>query len=60
MTEIESWRVQKLLLKPTAGAKPTTTAAIAALKAQGVAEIFTPGTPTTEIVAWVERNVGKE
>jgi methylmalonyl-CoA mutase C-terminal domain/subunit len=33
---------------------------IAALKAQGVAEIFTPGTPTTEIVAWVERNVGKE
>jgi methylmalonyl-CoA mutase C-terminal domain/subunit len=33
---------------------------ITALKAQGVAEIFTPGTPTTEIVAWVERNVGKE
>jgi methylmalonyl-CoA mutase C-terminal domain/subunit len=27
------------------------------LKAQGVAEIFTPGTPTGEVIAWVRANV---
>lgn len=30
---------------------------IAHLKALGVAEIFTPGTPTTDAVAWVRANV---
>ncbi|MCZ4120661.1 cobalamin B12-binding domain-containing protein [Streptomyces sp. H39-S7] len=30
---------------------------IAPLKALGVAEIFTPGTPTTDAVAWVRANV---
>lgn len=33
---------------------------IVELKAHGVAEIFTPGTPTSEIVAWVERTVGPQ
>jgi methylmalonyl-CoA mutase C-terminal domain/subunit len=28
------------------------------LKEAGITEIFTPGTPTTEIVGWVNRNVG--
>ncbi|WP_327067321.1 cobalamin B12-binding domain-containing protein [Kitasatospora sp. NBC_01250] len=28
------------------------------LKALGVAEIFTPGTPTGEVVAWVQANLG--
>ncbi len=27
------------------------------LKKQGVAEIFTPGTPTTQIIEWVKSNV---
>jgi methylmalonyl-CoA mutase C-terminal domain/subunit len=31
---------------------------IAALKEKGIAEIFTPGTPTTAIVEWVRANVG--
>jgi methylmalonyl-CoA mutase C-terminal domain/subunit len=30
---------------------------IAALREQGVAEIFTPGARTTEIVEWVRANV---
>ena len=30
------------------------------LKDSGIAEIFTPGTPTTEIVAWVNDKVGQE
>ena len=30
---------------------------IAALKSQGVAEVFTPGARTTEIVEWVKGNV---
>lgn len=30
---------------------------ITALREEGVAEIFTPGTPTTEIVDWVKQNV---
>ena len=30
---------------------------IAELKAMGVADIFTPGTPTREVVAWVEANL---
>ena len=29
----------------------------AALKRQGMAEIFTPGTPLAEVTAWVESNV---
>jgi methylmalonyl-CoA mutase C-terminal domain/subunit len=29
----------------------------AALKAMGVAAIFTPGTSTQEIVAWIEREL---
>lgn len=32
---------------------------IAALKEQGVAEIFTPGAPITEITAWVRDNVAE-
>jgi methylmalonyl-CoA mutase C-terminal domain/subunit len=32
---------------------------IAELKAQGVAEIFTPGTPTTEIIDWVREHVAE-
>ena len=28
------------------------------LKESGITEIFTPGTPTTEIVQWVNENVG--
>ena len=31
---------------------------IEALKGQGIAEIFTPGAPTTEIVDWLRANVG--
>jgi len=31
---------------------------IATLKKQGVAEIFTPGADTREIVDWVQKNVG--
>ncbi len=27
------------------------------LKALGVADIFTPGTPTRDVVAWVEANL---
>ncbi len=30
---------------------------VPALKAQGVAEVFTPGTPTEDIVAWVRAHV---
>ncbi|MBC3990247.1 methylmalonyl-CoA mutase, partial [Streptomyces sp. AC563] len=30
---------------------------IAPLKEQGVAAIFTPGAPTTDVVAWVRANV---
>ncbi|MER6298118.1 cobalamin B12-binding domain-containing protein [Kitasatospora sp. NPDC001539] len=30
---------------------------IAELKAMGVADIFTPGTPTRDVVAWVEANL---
>jgi len=30
---------------------------ITALKAAGLAEIFTPGTPLTDVVAWVDANV---
>ncbi|MEV0187713.1 cobalamin B12-binding domain-containing protein [Kitasatospora purpeofusca] len=30
---------------------------IVELKAMGVADIFTPGTPTTEVVAWVSANL---
>lgn len=30
---------------------------IAELKALGVADIFTPGTPTRDVVAWVEANL---
>ncbi len=30
---------------------------IAELKAMGVADIFTPGTPTRDVVAWVESNL---
>ncbi|MCB1214771.1 MAG: cobalamin B12-binding domain-containing protein [Deltaproteobacteria bacterium] len=30
---------------------------IQALKKQGVAQIFTPGTPLSETVSWVEKNV---
>jgi methylmalonyl-CoA mutase C-terminal domain/subunit len=33
---------------------------VAALKALGVSEIFTPGTPTTSIVDWVHQHFGKE
>jgi methylmalonyl-CoA mutase, C-terminal domain len=32
---------------------------IAALKEMGVAEIFTPGTPTNEIVTWVQDSVAR-
>lgn len=32
---------------------------IAELKAHGVAEIFTPGTPTTEIIEWVREHVAE-
>lgn len=32
---------------------------ITALKSAGVSEIFTPGTSTTQIVAWVRANVGR-
>jgi methylmalonyl-CoA mutase, C-terminal domain len=32
---------------------------IAALEAAGVAKVFTPGTPTYEIVEWVKANVGQ-
>jgi methylmalonyl-CoA mutase C-terminal domain/subunit len=32
---------------------------IAALEAAGVAKVFTPGTPTYEIVEWVRANVGQ-
>jgi methylmalonyl-CoA mutase C-terminal domain/subunit len=31
---------------------------IEALKAQGIAEIFTPGATTSEIVEWIRANVG--
>ena len=31
---------------------------IAALTAQGVARIFTPGAPTTDIIAWVNQELG--
>jgi methylmalonyl-CoA mutase C-terminal domain/subunit len=31
---------------------------ILALKAQGIAEIFTPGATTSEIVEWIRANVG--
>ena len=31
---------------------------VAPLKDAGITEIFTPGTPTTEIVEWVNDNVG--
>jgi methylmalonyl-CoA mutase C-terminal domain/subunit len=31
---------------------------IAALKAQGIAEIFTPGATTSEIVEWIRSHVG--
>ncbi|GAA2451962.1 cobalamin B12-binding domain-containing protein [Streptomyces macrosporus] len=31
---------------------------IPALKAQGVAEIFTPGAPTGDVVAWVRSHIG--
>jgi len=31
---------------------------IVALKAQGIAEIFTPGATTSEIVAWIRSHVG--
>jgi methylmalonyl-CoA mutase C-terminal domain/subunit len=30
---------------------------ITELKAMGVADIFTPGTPTSDVVAWVEANL---
>ena len=30
---------------------------IAALRQKGIVEIFTPGAPTTDIVAWVDANV---
>ncbi len=30
---------------------------ITRLKARGVAEIFTPGTPTTDVVKWIETNL---
>jgi len=30
---------------------------IAALRAQGIAEVFLPGTSTQEIVEWIQRNV---
>jgi len=30
---------------------------IAELKSDGVAELFTPGTPLTDIIAWVRENV---
>ncbi|MFI2607005.1 cobalamin B12-binding domain-containing protein [Kitasatospora sp. NPDC018619] len=30
---------------------------VAELKAMGVADIFTPGTPTRDVVAWVESNL---
>ncbi|MFJ9693580.1 cobalamin B12-binding domain-containing protein [Kitasatospora sp. NPDC101183] len=30
---------------------------VAELKAMGVADIFTPGTPTRDVVAWVEANL---
>lgn len=33
---------------------------IATLRSMGVAEIFTPGTPTTAIVEWVDQHFGKE
>lgn len=33
---------------------------IPALKAEGVAEIFTPGTDTRDIVKWVEENIKPE
>lgn len=33
---------------------------IATLKAWGVTEIFTPGTPTSQIVAWVSQHFGKD
>ena len=33
---------------------------IAELKAMGVARIFTPGAPTTDIVAWVRAELGHE
>lgn len=31
---------------------------ITALREMGVAQIFTPGTPTTEVIEWVRANVG--
>jgi methylmalonyl-CoA mutase C-terminal domain/subunit len=33
---------------------------IAELSRMGVARIFTPGAPTTEIVAWVRERFGRE
>lgn len=33
---------------------------IPALQEAGIAEIFTPGTPTTEIVAWVDEHLGRK
>ena len=33
---------------------------ISSLKAQGVAEIFTPGTPLDDIVAYVRKTVGEK
>ena len=31
---------------------------IASLKTLGIAEVFTPGAPTTEIVDWLRKTVG--
>jgi methylmalonyl-CoA mutase, C-terminal domain len=33
---------------------------IAPLKAAGLEEIFTPGTPTTTIIEWVEKNIAEK
>jgi methylmalonyl-CoA mutase C-terminal domain/subunit len=33
---------------------------IAPLKEAGVEEIFTPGTPTTTIIEWVEKNIAEK
>jgi methylmalonyl-CoA mutase C-terminal domain/subunit len=33
---------------------------IAALKAQGLAEIFTPGTPLSEVTAWVAEHIPED
>ena len=33
---------------------------IAALKEAGIVEIFTPGAPTSDIVAWVDQNIGSK